>query len=64
MPARCHHHADRIAKCPRIDWKAELERLPKVCPATDCNPKHNCYDVSRNYLLVQAAMQIERRKRR
>lgn len=59
MPDRCLGNALRIGKLPMDQWKAELAKLPEVCPHADC--KHgSCRALNREYLLMQRKCRIRR----
>lgn len=52
----CLHHADRIARLPRIQWKDAIDALPDGCDKPDCTGERSCRNRVRQYLRDQVAI--------
>jgi hypothetical protein len=52
----CLPHADRIARMPRVQWKAELDALPDGCDRPDCTGVRSCQQRVRQFLRDQVAI--------
>lgn len=51
--SRCMHNARRIMEAPPEQWGGLIDKLPTVCPHTDCGEPKNCQQRNREYLRVQ-----------
>ena len=58
--SRCMHHAMSIAQQPRASWGEASEKLPEVCPNSDCTGAMGCRERVRDYLRTQYRMQARR----
>lgn len=51
--SRCIGRALEIAKLPADKWAAEIDKLPTVCPHSDCGQPRNCRQRNDEYLTMQ-----------